>query len=203
MRIGLDFDNTIVCYDQAIHSLSQKINGLPSDIERTKLGIKDFLKRSGRDTEWTRFQGELYGPGMAYARPFDGALATMHQLLKSDHQLFIISHRSRVPYAGPPYDLHLAARNWIEDHLNRSGLYFATEFNANVFFLESLHEKLNMINQKQCDLFLDDLPNVLSSSSFPDNTFPILFDPSRNDTSLEVLASWKHLPELISSLERL
>ena len=81
MLIGLDFDNTLVCYDEAIIRLADKLLKLPPDLPRTKLAIRDYLREANREHEWTAFQGELYGPGMSYAEPFEHSVETM-QVLK-------------------------------------------------------------------------------------------------------------------------
>jgi phosphoglycolate phosphatase-like HAD superfamily hydrolase len=117
MRIGLDFDNTIVCYDNAIARLADELFHLPEEVPRTKLGLRDHLRSEGRESEWTAFQGELYGPGMRYAQPFEGAITTMQELTADGHNLTIVSHRSRFPYAGRRYDLHQAAQEWIATRL--------------------------------------------------------------------------------------
>ena len=85
MLIGLDFDNTIVCYDEAIARLADELFDLPPDVPRTKLVLRDFLRRAKREPEWTAFQGALYGPGMAYAEPFEQALETMQALKDMGH----------------------------------------------------------------------------------------------------------------------
>jgi phosphoglycolate phosphatase-like HAD superfamily hydrolase len=123
MRIGLDFDNTIVCYDQAVKRAADQVVNLPAELERTKKKVRDYLRLNSREPEWTAFQGELYGPGMQYARPYEGAIETMHQLIADGHELVIISHRSRHPYAGPRHDLHAAARTWVADWLQSVGLF--------------------------------------------------------------------------------
>lgn len=117
MLIGLDFDNTIVCYDAAIAVLAEKVLDLPVEVPRTKLGLRDHLRATGRELEWTAFQGELYGPGMRHAQPFDGAIETMLELVDAGYELVIVSHRSRKPYAGEPHDLHAAARAWVAERL--------------------------------------------------------------------------------------
>ena len=123
MLIGLDFDNTIVCYDQAIAILADELFDLPPNISRTKLGLRDYLRSENREPEWTAFQGELYGPGMKYAVAFQGAQSVMKQLKSLGHRLEVISHRSRYPYAGTQYDLHKSARAWIANNLlNETGL---------------------------------------------------------------------------------
>jgi hypothetical protein len=209
MRIGLDFDNTIVCYDEAIAKLAEELFDLPAAVPRQKLPLRDYLRREGREPEWTTFQGELYGPGMRYAQPFEGALETMLHLLAMGHQLVIVSHRSARPYAGPPHDLHAAARKWISQRLQIHGLFS----DGAVHFLETRDAKVAMISQLMCDVFVDDLPEVLDAPEFPARTRGILFAPASypevrrgenhsvgkvSRTLQLTLSAWTNLPTLIS-----
>jgi len=199
MRIGLDFDNTIVCYDQAIALLAEELFELPVEVPRTKIGLRDHLRAAGREPEWTAFQGELYGPSMRYAQPYDGAIATMQQLVATGHELVIISHRSRRPYAGPPHDLHAAARTWVADRLQSAGLFGAAGDEAQVHFLGTRDQKVEMITHLGCEAFLDDLPEVLSAPGFPAATSGILFDPAAVSGAYEEsgpirINSWVQLP---------
>lgn len=198
MKIGLDFDNTIVCYDDAIAQLAEELFELPADLPRTKLGLRDFLRSAGRESEWTSFQGELYGPGMRYAQPFEGAIATMQQLVAQGHELVIISHRSRRPYAGLPHDLHAAARGWVFERLQRNGLFNGIGSVTN--FLETREEKVACISELRCCAFIDDLPEVLEAPSFPAETLGILFDPSGTAPSphgCHLITSWSELSEVL------
>jgi len=201
--IGLDFDNTIVCYDQAIVKLSHSVNDLPLSISRTKLGLRDHLRAAGREAEWIAFQGILYGPGMEHAEPFEGALETMHKMVADGHRLVIISHRSRHPYAGPPHDLHAAARTWVAQRLQSLGLFSTALNNATaVNFLETRDEKIEMIGKLECDLFVDDLPEVLDDIGFPADTKRLLFDPTEEhnaSSNHNRISSWKQLPSFILS----
>ncbi len=204
MLIGLDFDNTIVCYDQAIALLAEELFELPAEVPRTKLGLRNHLRTAGREPEWTAFQGELYGPGMNHAQPFEGAIATMHQLVAAGHELLIISHRSRRPYAGPPHDLHAAARSWVTDRLQGLGLFGAAGDEACVHFLETRDQKVEMITHLGCEAFLDDLPEVLSAPGFPVAAAGILFDPAGVSVSYEEsgsirISSWVQLPDKLFS----
>lgn len=201
MRIGLDFDNTIVCYDQAIALLAEELFELPPDVPRTKLGLRDHLRGTGREPEWTAFQGELYGPGMRHAQPFEGAIETMLQLMAAGHELVIVSHRSRRPYAGEPHDLHAAARGWVAERLQCTGLFAADRGSVN--FLETLQEKVARIAELGCQAFLDDLPEVLGDSGFPASAAGILFDPSGGSSAPEGqrrISTWPELGELLASL---
>lgn len=205
MRIGLDFDNTIVCYNEAIALLAEELFELPAEVPRTKLGLRTYLRSTGREPEWTAFQGELYGPGMRFAKPFDGAIDTMQQLLAEGHELVIISHRSSRPYAGEPHDLHAAARGWVADRLQSVGLFGRMGDKSAVNFLETRDEKVEMITHMGCEAFLDDLPEVLSAPGFPLDTYALLFDPSREaqlpkQGNNAVISAWFQLPQLISVL---
>ena len=198
MRIGLDFDNTIVCYDQAIALLAEELFELPADVSRTKLGLRNFLRAAGREPEWTAFQGELYGPGMLYAKPFERAIETMLELVATGHELVIVSHRSRRPYAGEPHDLHAAALNWVAERLQSYGLF--TYNNGSVNFLETREEKVARIAELGCQVFLDDLPDVLRAPGFPASAKGIFFDPPGIDPVPEGLLRIKTWPELSAVL---
>ena len=196
MLIGLDFDNTIVCYDKAIAQLAETLPDLPADLPRVKLALRDFLRGANREPEWTAFQGAIYGPGMTYAEPFPQALEVMQTLKDMGHPLCIVSHRSLRPYAGPAYDLHAAARGWIQKRLACIGLVQ----NESAFFYETREQKIAAMSTMGCEVFLDDLPEVLGDEHFPQTCQAILFDPERSHTQSECtrIAHWSELPVLIS-----
>jgi hypothetical protein len=201
IKLGFDFDNTIVCYDNAIAVLADELFDLPPEASRTKLGLRDYLRAEGREPEWTAFQGELYGPGMIHAQPFEGAIETMHQLVADGHQLVIVSHRSRRPYGGEPHDLHAAARGWVAERLQSTRLF--AEDNNSVNFLETRKQKIACIAEMSCKVFLDDLPEVLEDTEFPSGTTGILFQPEFKvnlDKNQPQICSWNQLPKLIEQL---
>lgn len=173
MIIGLDFDNTIACYDQAIARFAREMFALPAEIRPTKLGLRDYLRAVGREPEWTAFQGHLYGPGMEYAEPFPGAVDTIAALLDAGHTALIISHRSKHPYAGPKHDLHASARSWMTGKLVRGGRQLFDE--SQIFLNEHLADKVAMIGKLKCDVFLDDLSEVLGHADFPAGTKRLWF----------------------------
>lgn len=72
MRIGLDFDNTIACYDSAIAKLAEEMFDLPDIVPRTKIGVRDYLRIKDREIEWTAFQGSSMAQG-----------CDMHKLMKA------------------------------------------------------------------------------------------------------------------------
>lgn len=134
---------------------------------------------------------------MRYAQAYEGAIDTMLQLSALGHDLFIVSHRSKKPYAGPAHDLHAAARAWLKEAVQSQGLFA----NDQVFFLETRDEKVQMIKELSCDIFLDDLPEVLEATEFPVTTRGILFAPDGSKekifTKYTTISQWTSLPALI------
>ena len=200
MRIGLDFDNTIVCYDEAIARLSEEMLDLPKELPRTKVSLRDFLHAAGREQEWTAFQGKLYGPGMIYAKPFEGVDDTLVKLVAREHEICIISHRSKVPYAGPEYDLHKAAYEWISRNLLQREILGShikeIDINTIAHFEETRARKIEMIRVLNCDIFVDDLIEVLLDREFPPETKRILFRPDGPVPDLleaSAIRNWKEL----------
>src|SRR6266404_4002307 len=74
MLIGVDFDNTIVCYDEVFHHAAVKQGLVPAETPVVKDAVRDYLRRSGQEDLWTELQGFVYGACMAGAAPFPGVL---------------------------------------------------------------------------------------------------------------------------------
>ena len=193
MIIGLDLDNTIACYDRAFEFLAEKLGGIPENISKNKESIKDYFLSVDDEAGWTRFQGELYGPGMRHATVYPGSLRSIEDLLEAGHSVSIISHRTKYPYSGQNYDLHAYGRDWVDKNL--SGVI------KDVTFHETKKEKLAHIASLRCDFFLDDLISVLSDRNFPISTKGVLFSPAGlepNWVSLSI-TDWRQLLPLVEN----
>jgi len=175
MRIGVDFDNTIVRYEDAFHQAAVERGLIPPTLRASKERIRDYLRQQGHELKWTELQGYVYGPGMAAAEPYPGVLDCLACWLHAGVAVFIISHKTRFPYAGPAYDLHAATWRWLERHrFYEPGLGLPRE---NVFLESTRQEKLHRVAAAGCTHFIDDLPEFLGEPEFPDHVAPILFDP--------------------------
>jgi len=200
MIIGLDLDNTIACYNNSFAMLATKHLKIPKTVGRTKIAIRDFLRNENREQEWTIFQGILYGPGMRHAQPFEGAVETIKKLIEKGHKILIISHRSKYPYKGPKYNLHKYAYDWIEREVVTKGeLAKLGRQSLEIYLNETLEDKLAMIKNQKCDIFLDDLPAVLQSERFPRDTRGVLFDvlDINRDKTMRTIRLWKQLMEYV------
>ena len=174
LRLGIDFDNTIVCYDGVFHALAVRRGLIPADVGTDKDSVRNALRAAGREDNWTELQGAVYGAGMELARPWPGVLAFFRRALAAGIPVFIVSHKTRHPFRGPRHDLHQAAQGWLTAH----GLFDAIGLpRENVFFELTKQEKLERIAALNCTHFVDDLPEFLEEADFPPAPERILFDP--------------------------
>jgi hypothetical protein len=191
MRIGVDLDNTIVCYDGVFTLLAVEA-GLPDAVsQRGKLQIRDFLRRQDREDEWTVMQGRAYGDRMADAVPFAGALDVLAAAKAGGHGLFVVSHRTKRPYLGEPSDLHASALDW----LNKRGV----DQLAEVFLEETAESKAQRIHSLACDVFIDDLPEFLRRPDFPASARRLHFCPGgpAEGVEFETVVSWAAVGEML------
>ena len=68
MRIGIDFDNTIVCYDDVFHKAASLQGLIPEGLPSSKNSVRDYLRKIGKEENWTRLQGTVYGSRMDLAK---------------------------------------------------------------------------------------------------------------------------------------
>jgi hypothetical protein len=174
MRIGLDFDNTIVDYDGVFHAAALERGLIPADLPRSRTSVRDFLNGSGRKDDFTELQGHVYGARMDLARLYPGVRAFVAAAVAAGHDLALVSHKTRHPILGPRHDLHAAARGFLV----ANGLVGADALPADrIFFEARKEEKVARIATLGCDAFVDDLPEILAMPGFPPATRRILFDP--------------------------
>jgi hypothetical protein len=117
VRIGVDFDNTIVSYDALFHRVALERDLIPRELPQTKLSVRDYLRRAGKEDAWTEIQGYVYGARMDDAIAYSGAIDFLAWAREERRDLVIVSHRTRRPFLGHPYDLHDAARKWVHKFL--------------------------------------------------------------------------------------
>ncbi len=198
MRIGVDFDNTIVCYDQLFHRIALERGLIPASLPATKGHVRDMLRRMGREEEWTEMQGQVYGKRLHEAEPFAGVLEFFTLCRERGWIAFIISHRTRYPFVGEQYDLHDAAQRWLTSH----GFYDPVRIGLSagqVHFELSKQAKLDRIASVGCDYFIDDLPEFLLEPGFPAGVKRILFDPNgAAGDELHRATSWRAIEAVLA-----
>jgi hypothetical protein len=192
MRIGIDFDNTIACYDGVFHTAALERGLIPATLARDKNSVRDHLNAAGHADAFTELQGHVYGARMELAAPYPGFAGFVASARKAGHDLFIVSHKTRVPILGAKHDLHAAAREFL---LARALIGEGQIDPANVFFELTKEAKAERIARLNCDVFIDDLPEIFALPDFPRATRPLLFDPADQfgDVGLDRRASWAEI----------
>lgn len=189
MIIGVDFDNTIVSYDAVFPKLAVEFGLMQPGDAFGKTALRDFLRAAGREDEWTELQGRVYGERMADAQPFPGVLDFFAQCRSRGVAAQIISHRTEYPYRGPRFNLHDAARAWLDRNFPQHA--------GEIFFEFTKENKLARIESAGCTHFVDDLPELLAEAAFPAGAEPLLFDPKGDHAAAPFrrFASWREISE--------
>lgn len=197
MRLGLDFDNTIVRYDALFHKVALEGGWIPPELPATKLRVRDHLRSKGREQIWIEMQGYVYGARMSEADMYPGVERFLQWARDRALPVCIVSHKTLYPFAGPKYDLHEASRAWVAARLrDASGPLVEA---SSVHFELTKEDKFARIQALDCAAFLDDLPEILLAPAFPNSTSPILFDPDGHHSGEDLprLNHWDELRPLI------
>lgn len=199
--IGIDFDNTIVSYDELMYRAARARQLIDGSTERSKRAIRDAVRRlNDGEVEWQKLQALVYGPLMRDARTTDGAGEFIRWCRDAGMDVFIISHKTE--YAG--YDetstnLRTAALDWMAAHrfFDTDGLALSR---SAVYFESTRLDKIARIASTRCSYFIDDLEEVFLEPSFPSNVQKILYSPGAQaeaNCSAIVMQSWRALRDYL------
>jgi hypothetical protein len=189
--IGVDLDNTIICYDEAFHRAALERAWIAAETPVSKNAVKSAILASAGNERWTELQGYVYGPGIQAAQAYPGVVEFFRACSAREIPTTIISHKTQFAAAGPHYDLRAAAAGW----LNASGLIGLPHQPAgHVIFASTRAEKIDAIRRLGCTTVIDDLPEIFEDSAYPRETDFILFDPD------DAHADWSATPRAKSWL---
>ena len=203
-KLGLDFDNTLVCYDKLFHKLALEKGLIDESLPADKTAIRDYLRSQGQDEQFTLLQGEVYGLRILEAEPAEGMLKALGELHQRAIPMVLVSHKTRTPYKGPGYDLHQAAWRWLEKYgfFDPHGLGWSRD---QVFFEVSKQAKGKRIAAQKCTHYVDDLPEILEM--IPTGIKTILFAPTKEPSKetlpnkkITILGKWSKIMDLMECI---
>ena len=188
IRIGIDFDNTIACYDNLFSRVAKSLGLLDENFEGDKRLVRDALHALPEgDFKWQRLQGKIYGDFILEATSFPGFTDFLNTCKRYPSiEIVVISHKTQFGHFDEKkIDLRDAARNWLfqQGLVDGEGALIKA---SNVYFESTQEEKLARIKNLECTHFIDDLFEILESPLFPRSTERILFQP-RYITDLPML----------------
>jgi hypothetical protein len=188
MIVGFDFDNTIISYEKLFKKIAYKKKLVPKNIKSNKNSVKEYLIKKNKETEWTILQGEVYGKYIMDAKIYVGVKKIMKSLSKNKIKFYIISHKTKFPYLGRKINLQVAAKKWINKNILRDDNSINLSIN-DIFFENSIKEKISRINKLRCNIYIDDLPKILEL--LPKGVIKILFTPNQKSQQKKPIITMK------------
>ena len=178
MRLGIDLDNTLICYDGVFLECSKYLGFTPETFKGGKREIKNYLhQRVDGEKHWQKLQGQVYGRWINNATLYSGAYRFLWRCKARGFSVEIISHKSEYGHFDNEY---IPLRDVAIDFLTQAGIYSSNDQSMidNIQFCSNQEEKILCISEKNFDWFVDDLPEIFKSKQFPIDTKRIIFDPT-------------------------
>jgi hypothetical protein len=185
LRVGLDFDNTIVDYRPLFAAALARLGIASLDANAPeKTGVRDRLRAlPDGEARWQQLQAELYGTAIAGAPAYPGLTQFLARARERGDRLVIVSHKSRFAAAAPHGpDLQEAARAWLV----AAGIAGDAIAHDDIYFAATRAEKIERIRALELTHFVDDLADVLDDPAFPPQTRAILFRESWDEVTRAV-----------------
>jgi hypothetical protein len=178
LRIGIDFDNTIVDYRPVFLSAARALGLVDASFAaRDKTEIRDHLRAlPDGESRWQELQAHVYGVAIDAAPAYPGFERFIAEARRRGATLAIVSHKSRFAAAAPGgADMRVAAQRWLE----AQGFVGVTGVSQDdVFFETTRNEKLDRVRDLELTHFIDDLADVLADPGFPAATQAVHFRES-------------------------
>nr|CRH04875.1 Conserved protein of unknown function [Candidatus Magnetococcus massalia] len=206
MRIGIDFDNTIICYNGLFAQAARERGWLGGEAQSWRKHAVRSAVRAMPDGElcWQQLQADVYAHRIAQATVMPGVMTFLQRAAEQGHDLWIVSHKSRFAKRDPAkLDLREAALNWLQSQ----GLFAPQQTGLSpgqVYFESTRAEKLQRITQLKLDCFIDDLEEVLGDPAFPTGVEAILFAPEgrKSNGPYTLMTHWQQISQLLLAPER-
>jgi hypothetical protein len=200
MLIGIDLDNTLICYESLFQCLAVEAGLVEPSAPGTRESIRAAARRSPEgDIAWQKLQGLAYGPRIGEARPAEGALVFLAACARLGIPVRVISHKNEWA-AQDPSRTHLrrAALDWLEARgFFSDGLLLP----GHCRFGATRREKIAHIVAEGCTHFIDDLPETFLDPGFPAGVAGILYAPGGAPPAVppgvRPLASWAAITDLL------
>lgn len=195
IRIGLDFDNTLITYDEVFLAMARERGLAAVDFRGRKQAIRDSIRLlPDGELSWQQLQGHVYGKGVARATMFEGVGPFLRQCKQRKVPIVIVSHKTEFGHHDPDrVNLRQAALSWMtaQGFFEDYGIV-----RENVYFESTREEKIARIAKLGCSHFIDDLEEVLVDPDFPKDVERILFSESSADSipeSIVVCPTWRDI----------
>ena len=159
IRVGFDFDNTIINYDNLFYKISLKKGLITKKVGKSKESIKNYLIKNYSINIWQKIQSEVYSESISLAKPNNEIIKLIKYLIKNNIEVFIVSHKTKFPYFGNRINLHKLSLKWINKNIIKKNIKIKKK---NIFFETTEKKKINKIKKLKLSHFIDDLDKILT-----------------------------------------
>jgi len=196
-KIGIDLDNTIICYDLAFQLAARKFRLIDNHVVLPKESLRNQIrKRKNGEEQWQKLQGYVYGKGILNAEIFPGLYRFLWRCHKNKVKVEIVSHKTKYGhFDADKTSLRDASNNFLSDkNIINSSIRLINK----ITYTDSLKDKLNYIKRNNFDWFVDDLVEV-ADSILVDGQKSILFSPGNQINKLygNISNSWEEIENLL------
>ena len=204
--IGVDFDNTLISYDDVIYHVALEKGLISSGTRKNKKDVRDRIRQlPDGETQWQRLQAIVYGPRIGEGRLIDGVEIFFEHCKHHQVRVYIVSHKTEYAnFDETRTNLRMAALTWMTKNrfFETDGLGLSQEA---VYFESTRPEKIERIKYLQCTHFIDDLEEIFLEDSFPTNVEKVLYTPHMQHSSLgrvKTATNWKEISNYCFSTRR-
>ena len=193
--VGVDFDNTLITYDDLLHTVAVQQELIEPIVDKSKKGVRNQIRRlPNGEIIWRRLQALAYGSRISEARLIDGVRTFFEHCKRLNVTVYIVSHKTEFSrYDETRTNLREAALGWMaaNQFFHADGLGLSSD---TVFFSGTRREKVARIRQLGCTHFIDDLEETFQEDTFPAGVEKILYTRQRPRADLpgvKVMTTWE------------
>ena len=195
LRIGIDFDNTIISYDDVFCAAAAAGGLVAAGFFGNKQAVRDAIRLlPDGELAWQRLQGQVYGKGIGGATVVAGVATFLRRCRAGGCAVMVVSHKTEYGHFDPDrVNLRKAALDWMAGQRLLGGDHGIV--GADVYFESTRADKLRRIAALSLTHFIDDLEEVLSDPEFPPNVERILFADAAQPASLSYIScsTWRDI----------
>ncbi len=102
LRIGIDFDNTIITYDGVFRAAAEALGFIASGFSGNKQAVRDAIRLlPDGELAWQRLQGQVYGKGIGGAAMMAGVKTFLRRCRVEGAAVAVVSHKTEFGHFDP------------------------------------------------------------------------------------------------------
>lgn len=195
--IGVDFDNTIVGYDDVMYDTALAWRLIPEGMTKNKKQIRDAIRQLPEgEIHWQKLQAFIYGESMHKAQLKEGVRDFFQTCRQADISTFIVSHKTKFASMDTQgINLREVALGWMTDQkfFEDDGFGLTQD---RIYFESTRPDKVARIGTLGCSHFIDDLEETFLEPTFPSEVEKILYAQETKSASLNDVTQLKHWTQI-------